>query len=185
MDNGRENYKRFLYGDEDGLVEIIREYKDGLILYLNGFVQNIHLAEELAEDTFVKLGVKKPRDKCVSSFKTWLYTIARNGAIDHLRKNARTRTVALDACASIPAEQEDLEMLYIRKERRRMMYRAMNRLKPEYHQVLWLVYFEEFSYQQIAKIMKKSVHNIETLVYRARRSLKTELEKEGYVYENL
>lgn len=42
MDNG-QNYRRFLDGDDSGLVEIIREYKDGLILYLNGFVGNICL----------------------------------------------------------------------------------------------------------------------------------------------
>lgn len=185
MDNGRENYKRFLDGDENGLVEIIREYKDGLILYLNGFVHDIYRAEELAEESFVKLGVKKPRDKTIGSFKTWLYTIARNTAIDHLRKDARSRTVPLDACADVPAEQEDLENIYCRKERRRIIHRAMGRLRSEYRQVLWLVYFEDFSYQQIARIMRKTVHSVETLVYRARRSLKAELEKEGYAYENL
>ena len=60
MDRGTESYRRFLAGEEDGLVEIIRDYKDGLILYLNSFVNNIHTAEDLAEDTFVRLAVKKP-----------------------------------------------------------------------------------------------------------------------------
>ena len=55
MDNGASSYRRFLDGDESGIIEIIRDYKDGLILFLNGFTQNIHIAEELAEDTFVKL----------------------------------------------------------------------------------------------------------------------------------
>lgn len=61
----------------------------------------------------------------------------------------------------------------------------MRQLKPEYRQILWLIYFEEFSHKEAAKIMKKSVHNIETLVYRARRALRSELDKEGFVYENL
>ena len=83
MDNGACSYRRFRDdGDESGLVEIIRDYKDGLIFYLNSFVGNIHIAEELAEDTFVFLGTKKPRDKGKGSFKTWLYTIGRNVAID-------------------------------------------------------------------------------------------------------
>ncbi len=185
MDNGKDSYARFLSGDESGLVEIIREYKDGLTLYLNGFVHNIHLAEELAEDVFVKLGVKKPKDKGGSHFKTWLYTIARHNAIDHLRKAARTRTVSLDGCANMADEQESLERTYFRRERDVTVHRAMDRLKSEYRQVLWLVYFEDFSYRQVAAVMKKSVHSVETLVYRARRSLKAELEKEGFVYENL
>ena len=61
----------------------------------------------------------------------------------------------------------------------------MKKLKTEYHEVIWLVYFEGMSIKETAAIMKKSVHNIETLVYRARKSLRSELEKEGFVYEEL
>ena len=89
MDNGASSYRRFLDGDDSGLAELVRDYKDGLILYLNGFVQNMHTAEELMEDTFFKLMVKKPRFREKYTFKTWLYTIGRNIALDHLRRNAR------------------------------------------------------------------------------------------------
>lgn len=46
MDNGASSYRRFLAGDDEGLAEIVREYKDGLILYLNGYVRNLYVAEE-------------------------------------------------------------------------------------------------------------------------------------------
>lgn len=52
MDSGADNYRRFLDGDDEGLAEIVREYKDGLILYLNCYVNNLYIAEELTEDTF-------------------------------------------------------------------------------------------------------------------------------------
>ena len=55
MENGASSYHRFLAGDDKGLHEIICEYRTGLILYLNSFVQNIHTAEELTEDTFAEL----------------------------------------------------------------------------------------------------------------------------------
>lgn len=70
MDNGANSYRRFLDGDESGFVEIVKDYKDGLILYLNSFVHNINIAEDLTEDTFVKLGIKKPKNKDTASFKT-------------------------------------------------------------------------------------------------------------------
>ncbi len=181
MDNGASSYRRFLDGDESGLVEIIRDYKDGLILYLNGFVSNIHTAEELAEDTFVKLGVKKPRDSKKCSFKTWLYTIGRNVAIDYLRKNRRIVTEELTEFVG----GESLENEYIREEQKIAVHRAMLELKPEYRQVLWLVYFEGMKIKDASIIMKKSVHNIEVLVSRARLALKSELEKEGFTYEEL
>ena len=71
MDNGASSYRRFREnGDESGLVEIIRDYKDGLIFYLTGIVGDIHEAEDLVQDTFVLLGTKKPKDKGKGSFKT-------------------------------------------------------------------------------------------------------------------
>ena len=75
MDNGADSYYRFLDGDKNAFVEIIREYKDGLILYIYGFVLNVDVAEELVADTFIKIIVSKPRFRGKSTFKTWLYSI--------------------------------------------------------------------------------------------------------------
>ena len=186
MDSGTFNYRRFRDGgDENGLVEIIREYKDGLIFYLNSIVGNIHIAEELAEDTFVLLGTKKPRDKGTGSFKTWLYTIGRNIAIDSLRRGRSVNELSETECAGIAADEASLEDSYIHEERKITVHRALNSLKPEYRQVLWLMYFEDLSAKETAYVMKKSVHSIETLAYRARKSLKLILETEGFIYEEL
>lgn len=75
MDNGESSYRRFLAGDDEGLHEIICTYRTGLILYLNSFVQNIHTAEDLTEDTFAEIAIKCPKFAAKSSFKTWLYAI--------------------------------------------------------------------------------------------------------------
>ncbi len=186
MDNGASTYLRFCDdGDESGLVEIIRDYKDGLIFYLNSFVSNIHIAEDLAEDTFVLLGIKKPKDKGKGSFKTWLYTIGRNVAIDYLRQNSKRKEISIQDCPELVSEEQSLETSYFLEERKITVHRALKSLKSEYRQILWLVYFEDLSCKEASRIMKKSVHSIETLVYRARKSLKLQLEKEGFVYEEL
>ena len=52
MDNGASNYRRYLDGDDEGLTEIIREYKDSLLLFINGYVKNIFVADDLTEETF-------------------------------------------------------------------------------------------------------------------------------------
>ncbi len=186
MDNGASSYHRFREeGNESGLIEIIRDYKDGLILYINCFVDNIHIAEELAEDTFVLLGIKKPKNKLKGSFKTWLYTIGRNLAIDYLRKNYKRNKIFIDNYPELVNEEENLENSYIKQERKIAVLNALKKLKLEYRQILWLIYFEDFSSKQAATVMKKSVHNIETLVYRARKALKSQLETEGFTYEEL
>ncbi len=175
MDNGASSYRRFRdEGDMEGLADIIRDYKDGLIFYLCSILGNIHTAEDIAEDTFVLLGTKKPRDKGRGQFRTWLYTIGRNLAIDHLRKCRRRGEVSAEDAPEVVSDEGKI-----------ILHRAMRKLKPEYRQVLWLIYFEEFSTKEAAAVMKKSVHNTETLAYRARMSLRKQLEMEGFDYENL
>ncbi len=185
MANGTVNYRRFIDGDDGGLAEIIREYRDGLIFYLNSIVCDLDVAEELAEETFVLLGTKKPKDNGKGSFKTWLYTIGRNLTLNYLKKSSRKNEVSIDVCPGILDECNTPEAIYIKEERKIILHNAIKKLKSEYRQILWLVYFEGFSNKEAAVVMKKSIHNIETLVYRARKSLKTQLEMEGFIYEEL
>ena len=186
MDNGASSYLRFRDdGDESGLVEIIRDYKDGLIFFLCGIVGDITVAEELAEDTFVLLGTKKPKDKGKSSFKTWLYTIGRNIAVDYLRKRKRGDSVSLESCPELTSDEASLEETYLSEEQKITLHRAMRALKNEYRQVLWLVYFDGLSVKEAASVLKKTVHSTETLLYRARKELKKQLESEGFDYENI
>ena len=185
MDNGAECYRRFLSGDNSGLVEIIRDYKDGLIFYLRGFTDDILQAEELAEDTFVKLVIKRPRFSQKSSFKTWLYTIGRNVALDDARRKARHPEMSYDCCPELVSEEANLEHSYICEERSILIHRVIQKLKPEYRQVLWLIYFEGFSSREAAAVMKRSTHSVDTLVYRARLALKAQLDEEEFIYEEL
>ena len=184
MDNGASSYRRFLAGDDNGIADIIREYRDGLIFYLNGFVNDIHTAEDLAEDVFIKIAVKKPRFRERSSFKTWLYAIGRNEAYSALRRK-QIAYVPLEELPELTAIYEAPELRFFGEEKNRALHRCLGRLKSEYHQALWLYYFEGLSAKEIAVIMKKSVPNIDTLLYRARLAVKRELEMEGFDHENL
>ena len=78
MGNDADRYRRYLDGDDNGLIEIIEIYHEGLTLYLNSIVNNICLAEELMQDTFLRLAVKKPRFNGRQHFKTWLQSIVQS-----------------------------------------------------------------------------------------------------------
>ena len=184
MDQATECYRRFLAGDDSALVQLIRDYRDGLMLYLNGFVFDLNVAEELTEDTFLKLVLKKPRFSARSSFKTWLYTIGRNLALDHLRRSKKS-SVSLEDCPEVSNEEYDLERRYIQQENQILLHRAMKKLKPEYRQVLWLVYFEGFRCAEVGKIMGKTEATTQTLVSRARQALKQKLLEEEFDNEDL
>ena len=182
MGNDEERYRRFLDGDDNGLIEISDKYHEGMSLYLNSIVNNISLAEDIMQDTFVKLALKKPAFKGKCSFKTWLFTIARNCAVDHLRKEQKIAKLSLDENIQIPIVT-DTEKEFLKEEQKLELYRAMKRLKPDYYQVLYLMYFEDLDTSDIAKIMHKAKRQVSDLIFRARKSLKTELERKGFIYE--
>lgn len=184
MDNGASSYRRFLEGDDDGIVEIIRDYKDGLILFLNRYVNNIHIAEELAEDTFFKIVTRKPRFVANSSFKTWLYTIGRNIAINHVKHSKKTLDAPIEDIEG-HSDEYDLEKSYIREEQKIIIHRALSRINTDYSKVLYLKFFEDLNNEQIAVVLKKSRRQIENMIYQAKQSLKSELDKEGFHYEEL
>lgn len=185
MDNGASSYRRFLNGDDNGIVEIIRDYKDGLMLFINRYVNNIHIAEELTEDTFVRFVTRKPHFTAKYSFKTWLFTIGRNTAINYVKHQGRISDTPVEDLENLYQDEEDLERTYIQEEQKIMLHRALAQINSDYGTVLYLKFFEDMTNEQIAKVTRKSKRQIENLIYQAKKSLKTELEKEGFTYEGL
>ena len=176
------NQREDLLKAEDTLLEIIREYRTGLLLYLNSFVQNIHTAEDLTEDTFFEIMVKRPKFSGKSTFKTWIYSIGRNIAAKNLRKDAKLSVVPLELQEYL-ADEESIEINYIKSEQNRMVHQALHQLKLEYRQILYLSYFENFSIKEISLITKQSEKQVKNLLYNAKKSLKSELERSGFEYE--
>lgn len=185
MDNGASSYRRFLDGDDEGLAEIVGDYKDGMILYLSGYVNNICIAEELTEDTFFRLITKKPKFGGKSSFKSWLYAIGRNVAVDYIRRSSKHPNIPIESMENYLSDEQSLEQSYIKEERKIAVHKALRKLTPDYQHILWLVYFEGFSNREAAIALKKNDRQIKNLLYRAKQSLKAELDKEGFIYEEL
>lgn len=183
MDN--TSYLRYLAGDDSAFEEILINYRDGLMLYLCTLVHDLNTAEELCEEVFVKLAVRRPGFREKAQFKTWLYTIGRNCAISYLRKKALLRETSMQELPENLEQKISLEQSYYLSERRLAVHHALGALKTDYKDVLSLVYLEGFSNKQAAHIMHKTRRQIENLLYRAKNSLRKQLLKEGFVYEEL
>ena len=184
MDNGASSYRRFLEGDKNALIDIIEDYRKGLVLFLNSITGDFCLAEEIAEETLLKLYVDKPKFSGKSSFRSWLYSIGRNTAIDHLRKASKLEKAPVEDFYDL-ADKEDIERNYIKNEEKKHLLRALEKLNDDYRQVLYLIYFENFSNTETAKIMGRSERQIRNLLYRSKESLRNILEKEGFRYEGI
>ena len=184
MDNGTDFYNRFLDGDKKYFTELVKEYWDGLTLYLTSIVDSFSEAEEIAEETFLKLYVDRPRFSKKSLFKTWLFAIGRYTALNYLRKKKSIKETYLDKFYDI-SDRNDIESNYIKAENKILIHRLMEKLNTDYRQVLYLVYFEKFSNRETAEIMLKNERQIRNLLYRAKGAFKLLLEKEGLSYEEL
>ncbi len=178
MDKGNEIYRRFLQGDTDALGELVALYNERLVLFLFGFVKDFSLAEDLAADTFLHLLVRKPSFRQEAAFKTWLFRIAKNKAIDFLRKQKKYPEISLENASDLP--NSDLpETQLLQEERNRKLYSALQTLPQHYRTVLQLLYFEEMTYKQAGAVLKMSEKQIRNLSYNARNSLKEACKKEG------
>ena len=179
MDKGNEYYNRFLQGDKDALGQLVSVYNQRLILFLFGLVQDWETAQDLAADTFCYLLVKKPSFREEAKFKTWLFRIAKNKAIDHLRKQRRYPEISIDGTEFDLPHFDLPEMRLEKEETNRKLYAALQTLPQNYRSVLTLLYFEDMSYKQAAQVLKKSEKQIKNDAYRARQALRTACQKEG------
>lgn len=183
FDRGKACYRRFLDGEDDAFRELIDLYRANLIFFINGITHNLSDAEDVAEDCFYELIIHPERYNFSVSLKTYLYAVARHKAIDSARRRARRATVALEDCEELVDTYVRHEEEYNIRERNRALYLAVERLREDYRTVLYMFYFEDMSYDEIGRVMKKNKKQIDNLLYRARTALRNELGKDGFDYE--
>lgn len=198
QDEGLQLYRRFLDGDTEALEQLIAFYKIGLLRFLYGYLHDFALAEDVLSDVFVTLYFKKPKlSEDSLSFKTYLFTVARNRALNLIKRKTRRKETSLEALSENAAstllsdeEQAFLsqtppspERILEREEERDILHAAMQNLKTEYREALELRYFEDLPPEAIAKITKRNIKQVYNILARARATLKETLQSGGY-YEN-
>lgn len=182
MDNGAILYAQYLRGNKSALEKLVQTYGDGLVRFAYCFVKDSNVAEDIAEETFATLIVRRKRFSPRASFKTYLYKIAKNKCYDYLRFHKRF--VPLDDLENVLGSGDVCESVEV-NERAATLYKCMQNLVPQYRYALMLIYVEEFSVEQTAKIMGKNIKQIYNLLARAKASLKQLLVNQGIDYENI
>ena len=178
MDNGASSYRRFLDGDESAFEDIMKSLFRGLVFFIDGFVHDTHAAEDIAIDTFSDLVVHRHRYNFKVSLKTYLYMVGRSRALDYIKHRKVIEFTELSEVQNL-ADDEVLEETVLTDERKRLVHAAVGKLPQEMRVAVHLIYFDEMTYEEAAKVMKKNRKQVDNLLYRAKKELRVILGKDG------
>jgi RNA polymerase sigma-70 factor, ECF subfamily len=176
-------------GREPAFRELVRRYERPVFSLIFRMVRNRELAEDLAQDTFIKVLNNIDRYRPEFKLSSWLFKIANNVTIDHLRRR-QLATVSLDGSphAATAAEaqatsldvesrgQTALEAIEAR-ELGSAIEQAIGKLRPEYRSCILLRHVEGRSYEEIAATLDLPLGTVKTYIHRARHELREALEE--------
>jgi RNA polymerase sigma factor (sigma-70 family) len=160
-------------GDRNAFAALVDQYKDMVFTLALKMVKNREEAEEVAQDTFIKVYKSLAKFKGESKFSTWLYKVAYNTCLDRLKKHNREQSVVTideytnHEITTISNIFDNIEA----KERKRLVQRCLDLLPGEDSFLLTLYYFEEQSVKEISKIIGISTNHVKIRLFRSRKKL--------------
>jgi RNA polymerase sigma-70 factor, ECF subfamily len=174
-------------GREAAYRELIRRYERPIFALLFRMVRDRELAEDLAQETFIKALNAIESYRPEFKFSSWIFKIANNAAIDHLRRR-ELDTLSLDGsphaatpeamqatALQIGARQESPLDTVEAKELGGAIEAAIGRLRPEYRSCILLRHVEGRAYEEIAEILDLPLGTVKTYIHRARNELRQTL----------
>lgn len=179
MDLNASSYNRFLQGDETAFDEIMNNLFRNLVYFVERYVHDVDIAEDIAIDVFSDLIVNRHRYNFKVKLKTYLFMLGRSRALDYIKHNKVLSFVELSESENVSDDEEALEKAVLSSERKRIINDAMEKLSDDMRVAVHLVYFEDMTYDEAAKVMKKNRKQIDNLLYRAKIELRDILGEEG------
>lgn len=182
MDNGACSYRRFLDGDESAFEEIVNELFDNLIFFINRYVNDMYAAEDIAIDVFADLTVNRHRYNFKVKLKTYIFMLGRSKALNYIKHRKIFAFEDFSALESVADEKTSIEEKILADERKLAINNALDKLGEDMRIAVHLVYFENLSYEEAAKVMKKNRKQIANLLYRAKKELGHILSESGDIF---
>jgi len=172
---------RFQSGDERAYIELVNRYRDRLMNFVFQFLGDMEQAEDVVQDTMLKLYEKKHYYKEIAKFSTWIYTIARNLANTELRKRKRRKTTLLSQMTrdekeyELPAIQPDTGQEVQSEFAEKRIQATINELPEHFKTVIILRDIQELSYDDISSIVGVPLGTVKSRINRARLQLQADL----------
>ncbi|WP_411895429.1 RNA polymerase sigma factor [Winogradskyella sp. A2] len=166
-------------GDTRAYALLVDRYKDLVYTLALRMLKHKEEAEEVAQDTFVKVFKSLDKFKGDSKFSTWIYRVAYNTCLDNIKKNKKyINNVAIDEYTFNKLDTIDNALDNIIKEEKSVLIKnCINKLPEDSSALLTLFYFEELSLEEISKIINVEANTVKVKLFRARKKLAVILEQ--------
>tara|TARA_B100000029_G_C17560888_1_gene953306 strand:- start:1484 stop:2068 length:585 start_codon:yes stop_codon:yes gene_type:complete len=178
----------FQSGNRDAYNELVLRYKDKLTNFIYRFTYDIDSAEDLAQDTLLKVYINKDSYKEIAKFSTWIYTIASNLAKTELRKIKRRKTFSISDLSSDDREfvihrpdDQSFEGIEDTKVSSSILQESLTEIDDEFKNIIILRDIQELSYDEISKILKIPLGTVKSRINRGRFKLKDILKQKGVI----
>ena len=177
--------EQFQNGERASYTQLVNRYKDRIINFVFRYVGDYDLAEDIAQETFIKLYIKKDSYKKIAKFSTWLYTIAGNLAKTELRKIKRRKTYSVSSLGS-----DDREFIIVDNtddnkhdkndiKEGEFLQKSILELDEDFRTIIILREIQELSYEAISKILKLPLGTVKSRINRGKLKLRKILINKG------
>lgn len=178
-------------GDVSAFERLVRKYEKYVCTTVYSVVRNYDDSLDIAQEVFLKLYHNIGSFKEESSFSSWLYRIAKNSALDFLRKERNTRQNISLVTESSDGEEVQMEIAdtsdksspeasMLQKERNELLYSALNELSDEHKEIILLRDINGYAYEEITGILGIEQGTVKSRLFRARENLRKILSEKNY-----
>ena len=170
---------QIIEGDTNAFTRLVERYKDLVFTLALRMLKNREEAEEVSQDTFIKVYRSLHKFKGDSKFSTWIYKVAYNSCLDQIKKNKKHQNnVEINEFTQHQIKTIDNAFdTLVEEERRQLIQDCLHLLPSEDSFLLTLYYFEEQSLDEIANIVSLTANNVKVKLFRSRKKLATILKE--------
>ena len=173
-------------GDEQSFELLLRKYRTPLVNFLYRMVRDTAVAEDLAQEVFLRVYRAREQYAPSAKFTTWMFRIATNLALNSVRDNRhRQMEISMDQSVDtgedelpgleVPDRAPSVEQQLVARSRSEMIVKAIHRLPEKQRAAVLLHKYQELDYDEIARVLECSESALKSLLFRAYESLRVEL----------
>jgi len=171
-------------GDRNAFNELVVRYESKILNFINGYMNNFEMSQDLAQDTFYKIWKNADKYQPIAKFKTWAYTIAKNCALTEYRKIKRRKTYAF---SQLSRDDHEFTLERLQGEENRELSNdsetvqqirwAISQLPGDFREIIILKDIQEHSYDEISSITGLALGTVKSRINRGRQKIKEIIEQ--------